>query len=174
MKYKSLPAILLLVAGYFLFFPSPRSIHPGPVQEMSSSLSEAQQPLPESHGVHIGDKVGSFTVESIQYMDASEYDIKLSGQATVEGRVYEYVYDEKNTGELCFEVIGKTASSIPRLAEDARRPWFCFENGNVVRQQLKRRPSGGQANIRVVIEGYNYRFRPKDLPDEATFIRIVE
>ena len=121
----------------------------------------------------VGDRLGDFVVTSASYHSVDDYEIHLSGNATVSGKFYERVYDGVEIDDFCFEPDEEAASSIPRFAEDAQSHWFCFENDTFARQGLLSSSIRG-GNGTIVIKDYVYRRGPNEMTDTATFVRALE
>ncbi|MBD9425886.1 hypothetical protein IB232_11190 [Pseudomonas sp. PDM15] len=94
------------------------------------------------------------------------------GQLALSGEYSYRPHDEINS-QLCFFPQGPSAAAIPRDADDARLPWFCFANQQQAFAQLgvpAELPSGKcviAGTARILVSEYKVDARAMDASDLA-------
>jgi hypothetical protein len=161
---------LIIVAGLFLWQGSrPDAASSGGQLSATTSaqIDGRYESLPE-----IGDMMGDFKVTSVSSTGVDDYEVRFSGETTVEGEYYELSYDGVRTGEVCFDVGEGDSRRIPRLTGDNRRTWFCFGNPDVARKELGISDTKVRGPATVIIADYVLRYSSKEVADNARLVSM--
>jgi hypothetical protein len=123
------------------------------------------------------EKIGPWTLigASAANYDAQSHGLRdfiayFEGEVVVSGK---FTYDEM-FGSICFNVSEDSKASIPRLLDDDRYPWFCFNNLTppLARELFVRSRSNKMATI--LITDYELISAPKEVSDIAKLIKIID
>ena len=135
-----------------------------------------QNNLSSVHTVNVGDKIGNFTITSINifpfvYPDdkSQDFTVGLSGEETVGGVVF---WDDMFR-QPCFTVSKKDTHKIPQFKEwNNPQAHFCFKNAMSAQEELKAVP-GATSSATILIRDYKFIFSHKEGDNETMFVRIL-
>jgi hypothetical protein len=123
--------------------------------------------------VSVGDTIGSLIVDRVNVQPA--YDSTPVGTVGFRGEIQLSGSMMRNPDSdyrgVCFEADSLSASRMPRWKEDARRPWFCFDNLDRALRDLAR--PGQEGNASVVIDRFTIHFHMSDVFNEARLRRVI-
>ena len=135
-----------------------------------------QNNLSSVHTVNVGDKIGNFTIKSINifpfvYPDdkSQDFTVELNGEETVKGTVF---WNDMFQ-QPCFIVDKKDTHKIPQFKEwNNPQAHFCFKNAVFAQGELKAIPRA-TSSATILIRDYKFIFSHKEGDNETTFVRVV-
>jgi hypothetical protein len=111
--------------------------------------------------------INSDTGENYNY-NAS---ISFKGEVTLTGKFKYYQHDPFLNNNICFYADESSKDKLPRLIQDKRYTWFCFNNQDKAKQDFN--IPGSEGNVEIVIDEYKINFGPGETWNTAKLVKIL-
>lgn len=121
----------------------------------------------------IGDKIGNMTITKLSggksdTPTANYATVSFSGKETVSGKITYYPTGGFMGEAICMDRLSADSlSKIPKMINDTRDVWFCFNNLDEAREDLN-----NLTQATVIINNYTIKYYPTEVYNTADLVAI--